>query len=243
MGWLGPIYVKPKSHTPALPTGMVSAVPPPPPEKPSLQAKAVLFALHTIGFVCGLYLLFWALGADPRHQWYHLIGPGFVPARAQLLIVAAIIYWTRHSVLLAKLDNCKLPFTEAACVGAFLMLLHPGLAFLGLGGVWPASETHWLHSIGPTDGLGAASLVAGIALSSVSLVRKDTHWVHSLGPNTVLVGEALTFAGWVGLLTATFWMLWLPLLILFLGRAQILGERKQAKPGLETRASTHLGLF
>ena len=188
----------------------------------SRPQKTVFWGLHfAIILLCAWLVL--GGGLELVTGWFGQAIDWPDPTRARILLVCAAIYFLRHGLTLFYLLARRIDWSEVFGLVAFFALFELGLLLVG-GGVFRESAIalSWL------DIFELGLYFFGSYLNSVSEIqrkvwKKDpsnkghcyTGGLFRFSMHMNYFGDVVLFTGWA-LLTATFWTLGLPLLMLLM---------------------------
>jgi len=188
----------------------------------SRPQKIVFWGLH---FVI-ISLCFWLVSdgeIDSLAGWFDRAMVLTDPLRARLLLACAGIYFIRHGLTLFYLLERRVDWSEVAELTVFFALFELGLLLIG-GGVFRDAPI----AFSGLDVFAVALYLLGSYLNSASEIQRKlwkrnpsnkgrchTGGLFRYSMHINYFGDVLLFTGWC-LLTASFWTLGLPLLMLLM---------------------------
>ena len=187
----------------------------------SKPQKTLFWGLHFVIILLCAWLVMG--GLESMSSWFGLAVDWTDPTRACILLVCAAVYFVRHGLTLFYLLARRVEWGEVIGLTAFFAMFELGLLLLG-GGVFrdSAIALSWL------DIFALGLYFSGSYLNSASEVQRKlwkkkpsskghcfTGGLFRYSMHMNYFGDVVLFTGW-SLLTATFWTLGLPLLMLLM---------------------------
>lgn len=188
----------------------------------SILQKAVFWGLH----FAIILLCIWLVSGDGIESLAARFGRAVDftdPGRARILLFCAIIYFARHGLTLFYLLARRVDWGEVFGLTAFFALFELGLLLVGAG-VFRDSPVAFTG----LDVFALALYLSGSYLNSASEIQRKlwkadpsnrghcyTGGLFKYSMHINYFGDVVLFTGWC-LLTASFWMLGLPLLMLLM---------------------------
>ena len=185
----------------------------------AIPQKVTFWGLHFLIILFSSWLVL-GDGAGLLERW----GLRFTdPARAHILLACAVIYFLRHGLTLFYLLVRRIEWGEVFGLSAFFALFEIGLILVG-GGVFREAPV----AISALDLFAVVLYLSGSYLNTASEIQRKlwkadpsnkgrcyTQGLFSHSMHINYFGDVVLFTGWC-LLTASFWTLVLPLMMLLL---------------------------
>ena len=187
----------------------------------SRSQKAVFWGLHSVILLLSTWLVFG--GLQSLASWFGQTVQWTDPVRARILLFCTLIYFVRHGITLFYLLARRVEWGEVFGLAVFFALFEIGLLVVG-GGVFRDSPIalSWL------DIFALMLYLTGSILNSASEIQRKlwkddpsnkghcyTAGLFKFSMHINYFGDVVLFTGW-SLLTASFWTLGLPILMLLM---------------------------
>jgi len=179
-------------------------------------------ALFALGQLVGVVVSIWILqlgGITTVGNWFGKDWIVLIPARANLMTGAIVLYWCRVLITLFYLLPRNLAVDEAVVVGIMMDLTYIAFAILACG------VTSSVPVFGVVDYIAVVLILTGSFLNTYSELQRKwwkadpqnkgkcyTGGLWTLATHINYFGDVVLFSGWT-MLTATWWMFWYPLMI------------------------------
>eukprot|EP00357_Protocruzia_adherens_P014593 CAMPEP_0115013216 /NCGR_PEP_ID=MMETSP0216-20121206/25261_1 /TAXON_ID=223996 /ORGANISM="Protocruzia adherens, Strain Boccale" /LENGTH=249 /DNA_ID=CAMNT_0002382543 /DNA_START=119 /DNA_END=868 /DNA_ORIENTATION=- len=184
------------------------------------QGRKVLFALsQLVGVVISIWISQFG-GITTVGNWFGENWIVFIPARANLMTGAIVLYWCRILITMFYLLSRNLAVDEIIMVSIMMNLTYIGFAILACG------VTSGAPTFGVIDYIAVVLILSGSFLNTYSELQRKwwkadpqnkgkcyTGGLWTLATHINYFGDVILFSGWT-LLTATWWMFWYPLMII-----------------------------
>lgn len=185
----------------------------------SVLPKAGFFVLHLGSVVLCVYMV-WGAGIQTLGGWLGQTWSVTDPARGQLLVAVAALYWVRHSVTLFYLLVRKVEWGEVIGLSLFMVSFEVAFCVLAAGAL--RDQAIALEAL---DGVAIALVLFGSFLNTGSEVQRKwwkrhpenkghcyTKGLFAWSMHINYFGDTVLFTGWC-LLTANWWTLVLPIMM------------------------------